>query len=238
MSPLVDKSKYEAKYVDKLKEAIDSANEDMNTNKNGAQLRSANLDPDAQVYQYHIDNITKLSEEVKAHPLSPTPSTTGTINFKLVDESGKTLKAQYVTQDTVGSTIKVSDSDYFHIDGYKIKSGAKEYTYTDNIQTVTIAYSKVEDNNGSNTDNNGGSTNNNSGNTDNDNKTSDSRDSTSANKNSSSKAEVTSLATDTVKENKATLPTTGEANNLWLFLSGLGVLLATGFTLIFKRKRN
>ncbi|MDT2866842.1 LPXTG cell wall anchor domain-containing protein [Lactococcus lactis] len=238
VSPLIDKSKYEAKYVDKLKEAIDSANEDMNTNKNSAQLRSANLDPDAQVYQYHIDNITKLSEEVKAHPLSPTPSTTGTINFKLVDESGKTLKAQYVTQDTVGNTIKVSDSDYFHIDGYKIKSGAKEYTYTDNTQTVTITYSKVEDNNGGNTDNNGGSTNNNSGNSDNDNKTSDSRDSTSANKNSSSKSEVTSLATDTVKESKATLPTTGEANNLWLFLSGLGVLLATGFALIFKRKRN
>lgn len=241
VSPLVDKSKYEAKYVDKLKEAIDSANEDMNTNKNGVQLRTANLDPNAQVYQYHIDNITKLSEEVKAHPLSPTPSTTGTINFKLVDEAGKEIKSQYVTQDTVGNTIKVADSDYFHIDGYQIKSGAKEYTYTDKVQTVTITYSKIDNNNGGNTDNNGNSTNHNGGNannTDNGNQTNTNGDSTSANKNSSSKSEVKPLATDTAKENKATLPTTGEANTLWLFLSGLGVLLATGLALVFKRKHN
>ena len=165
---------------------------------------------------------------------TPDPVKQGTINFKLVDESGKELKALFVSQNEVGTSIKVSDSDYFHINGYQIKSGAKEYTYTDQVQTVTITYSKIDNNNGGNTNNNGGNTNN----ADNGNKTSTNGDSTSGNSNSSSKSEVTPLATDTAKENKATLPTTGEANTLWLFLSGLGVLLTTGLALVFKRKHN
>lgn len=239
VSPLIDKSKYEAKYVDKLKEAIDSANEDMNTNKNGAQLRSANFDPDAQVYQYHIDNITKLSEEVKAHPVNPTPSTTGIIDFKLVDEQGKELKKQYGTQDEIGKTIKVDDFGYFHIDGYQIKSEAKEYTYTKESQTITIVYSKnvtptptpdptpdptpTPDNGGS--DDNGSDTNNNGGDK-------------SKNKGADSKTDSDTSKSKTSKDGKDTLPSTGESNTLWMTVAGISAVLAIGFALVFKRKRN
>lgn len=100
---------------------------------------------------------------------------------------------------------------------------------TDQAQTVTLTYSKVNsgDSSDAKADDNGkeDSTGDHNG-----------KNNTSDRNNSSPKSEITLLFTDTAKENKATLPITGEANSLWLFFSGLGVLLATGFALIFKRK--
>ena len=74
--PFVDKTKYQASYVDVLDQAIKDGEEALQETNNGLMRMaySENLVED-ESYDYHTNAINKALEDVKAHPLKIDPNT-------------------------------------------------------------------------------------------------------------------------------------------------------------------
>lgn len=158
----------------------------------------------------------------------PDPTVQSVITFNFVDESGKELKASHPETGNQGSTYTVDPTNgYYKIDGYTLKNKDLKFTFGAKDQSVTLVYTKdvtpdptptptpTPNNGGDNGNGNGGT------NTGND----------------SSKGSDKSKASQD-KASEDTLPSTGESNTLWMTLAGISALLATGFALVSKRKRN
>lgn len=141
---------------------------------------------------------------------------------------------------TLGTFNRIADhKELFVLDGYSLDSSAIDvdfgiyyktnaYTYEYSIpfhknNTPTPDPTPTPDNGGG-TDNNGGNGSNGT-----------------ADKGSSTDKSGTNASKDKAKsdtKSKDTLPSTGESTTLVATLSGLGVLLVAGLSLVFKRKRN
>ena len=166
----------------------------------------------------------------------PDPTVQSVITFNFVDESGKELKASHPETGNQGDTYTVDPTKgYYEIKGYTLKNKDLKFTFGAKDQSVTLVYTKdvtpdptpdptpTPDNGGS--DDNGSDTNNNGGDK-------------SKNKGADSKTDSDTSKSKTSKDGKDTLPSTGESNTLWMTVAGISAVLAIGFALVFKRKRN